>query len=322
MDRTLITGDTTGFADEFLSDAPYVTAHTSGSTGSPKEIRLLKSDMLASARATCSFFGLSRQSRLVCPLSTGYIAGKMMVVRALVAGARLDIVRPSSSPLAEWDGTHRISLLPVVPSQTEALIADSKLAMVDNLLIGGGALSPTQEQMLASTGIAAWAGYGMTETCSHVALRRIGDSDGRYEAMPGITFSTDSRSCLVIDIPSMSIGRITTNDIVELLSDKHFRWKGRHDNVINSGGVKIHPETDEALLAPHMGAETKFYITSRPSEKWGREAVLVVTGSNLGDNEIMDICRRILPRHHVPKAVVRDPSPSYTSSGKLIRRRF
>lgn len=319
MDRALINGPGAEWADEFLADGEWVAAHTSGSTGRPKEIRLLKSDMIASALATCRFFGIERESRLVCPLSTDYIAGKMMVVRALVSGARLELVKPSTSPLGEWHGEGRIALLPVVPSQVEALLADPKLAQVDNLLVGGGELSRADAQALTAAGINARSSYGMTETCSHVALKRVGEQE--FTALPGVTFETDERGCLIINVPRMSVKRLVTNDQVRLTGPDRFVWLGRHDNVINSGGVKIHPEDDERLLAPYLG-DTRFYITSRPSQKWGREAVMVVLDSAMTDEELLAACVAHLPRYHVPKAVIRDMQPQFTASGKLLRRKY
>ncbi len=320
MDRACVTGPDGGFVDEFLDACDYITAHTSGSTGEPKPIRLLKSDMIESAVATCRHFGIDRNSHLVCPLSTDYIAGKMMVVRALVSGAHLNLLPPSANPLAQYRGSAVIDLLPVVPTQLHALLDDARnLPLIRNLLIGGGALDSGMARKIGLAGVNAWESYGMTETCSHVAIRRVGQS--HFTAMPGISFSTDGRGCLIVDVPRMSVRQVVTNDVVEILSPAEFRWLGRHDNVINSGGIKIHPEIDEKILDPHL-PDTVFYITSRPSDRWGREAVMVVVSSPLSDTEILGIARRELPPFHVPKDIIRDQSPSFTSSGKLKRRIF
>lgn len=315
MDRTLISGPDCGFTDEFLAPGEFITAHTSGSTGKPKPIRLAKADMIVSAKATCRFFGIGPESELACPLSASYIAGKMMIVRALVSGARLRMLTPSRS-LDVLASLGRIDLLPIVPAQALSLPEGLD---VGNLLVGGGAPTDEQSDRLRGLGIDTWVSYGMTETCSHVALRRLDSSV--YTALPGVTFSTDSRSCLVIDWPDMTFGRLVTNDVVRLLSPSRFEWLGRHDNVINSGGIKIHPEDDERLLAPHLPG-ILFYITSRHNAVWGQEAVLVVTSGTATDESILETCRRILPPYHVPKAVIRDSSPQFTSSGKLRRRRF
>lgn len=228
-------------ADDFLAEwnnnLPYVTAHTSGSTGKPKEIRLLKSDMIKSAEATCRFFGIDRWSTLLLPLSPDYIAGKMMIVRALVSDADLYIEKASSSPLKKDYGTS-IDLLPIVPSQIGPILENPFLSRVKNLLIGGGTIPPDMEKAIVDRGVNAFASYGMTETCSHIALRNVASDNGIFTTVPGIEIDTDTRGCLVLKRHPFSFGSLATNDIIELLDSCHFRWRGRYDNVINSGGVK------------------------------------------------------------------------------------
>lgn len=314
MDRALIHGNDKGFLDLFLdSSTDFVIAHTSGSTGEPKPIRLKKNAMIDSAKATVHRFGLGRGSNLVCPLYADYIAGKMMIVRGLVAGADVWMLEPHRQRLLENlpAGVKSIDLLAIVPAQIQGLIESPRLGDVVNVIVGGAPTTPAQERLLADSGVNAFATYGMTETCSHVALRKIGGDDV-YEAMPGVTFSLDNRNCLCV-------GSLTTNDIVDLVDERHFRWLGRYDNVINSGGVKLHPELIERQLAP-LFPDMEFYLTSRPSEMWGREMIMVVTeGFRSG---IMEKCRETLPATSVPKEIIFDSAPSYTASGKLIRRRF
>ena len=225
------------FIAQWYDDSQYIKAHTSGSTGAPKEIDLDKNDMRASARATIEFFGLNAGSTLLLPLSPDYIAGKMQIVRAIEAGCRLIAEPPSSRPFSAYDGA--CTLIPVVPSQLEGLLDSPFVSRAENIIICGAPLSPGQERSLTSAGLNAYATYGMTETCSHVALRRIGQDT--YRGLPGFDFSTDSRRCLVIDSSTLSFGRLITNDMVSLSGANEFEWLGRYDNVINSGGVKFIP---------------------------------------------------------------------------------
>lgn len=308
------------FLDEWRSPSPTVTVHTSGSTGKPKEIQLTKEAMRRSAQATNSFFGIGRDSVLVCPLSVGYIAGKMMVVRALEAGARLVMCSPSRHGFLSDlpDDVGQIDLLPIVPAQIDALMASPHAASVRNVIVGGAPMTPAQEETLRRAPFRAWATYGMTETCSHVALRDVTAAEELFTALPHVSLSVDPRGCLVID------GSLVTNDVVELQPDgRRFRWLGRADNVINTGGVKIHPEEMEARLRPVMPEGLDFYLTSRPSAEWGREVVMIVLSplDALSTVRVMGACRRVLPREAVPKAIVYDAAPEYTASGKLIRRR-
>ncbi len=303
------------FIAEWHNSLPYVTAHTSGSTGKPKEIRLLKSDMRVSARATNEFFGIGPSSVLGLPLSPGYIAGKMMIVRALESGARL-LKLPESNTLSIHEP---VDLLAVVPSQLASLLEDPQApSLVRNLLIGGAA--PTEEicARLSEAGFRSYISYGMTETCSHVALAGADDSRRVYRAMPGISFETTEDDRLVIDCPRFSFGRLVTNDVVTLIDPQHFCWRGRVDGVINSGGIKYFPEELERLYAPYIPAP--FYVCGIADDKWGTSICLVVEGSQELAAKSGALLREKIENHKMlPKRVVAVPSLPRTSNGKIKR---
>lgn len=303
------------FLAEWLGDAPAIAAHTSGSTGEPKPISLSREAMRASARATNAFFGINSHSTLVCPLSADYIAGKMMVVRALEAQCRLWMLPPRRSGLLDCLPAEvtTIDLLPIVPAQIDALLATPRARGVKNVIVGGAPMSPAQERSLAGQPFEAFATYGMTETCSHIALRNVSRGEAMFTALPGVSLGLDSRGCL-------TIGHLVTNDIVDLQGNR-FRWLGRADNVIISGGVKVHPEEVERAIAPLMG-DTPFYITSRPSTEWGRETVLLTLAPVADPDALLSSIKTLVAPAAVPKAVIHDPAPQYTSTGKLRRRTF
>lgn len=307
------------FIEEWNSDAPYIIAHTSGSTGKPKEIRLLKSDMLRSASATCTKFDIGRDSVMVLPLSADYIAGKMMIVRAMVAQAHLWVEVPSNRPLIRDYGL--IDLLPVVPSQLEWLLENIHLlSCVRNLIVGGGVISSALEVQLRTSGVNAYATYGMTETCSHVALRKIGVDSAVYEALPGIVFDVDERGCLIINADGFSFGSLATNDVVSLVDCTHFRWKGRWDNVINTGGIKVFPEKVEQRISSVMSLPP-FYLIGRPSEKWGEEVVMYIEGDseNVDIVDIASCLKNVLNRYEIPKEIITVSKFECTASGKIKR---
>lgn len=293
----------------------YIMARTSGSTGKPKNIRLLKSDMETSARATCRYFGINSNSILACPLSPEYIAGKMMIVRAMVSGARLVVESPSNSPLRQWR-YGRPDLTAVVPSQIDGLLENTG-GELGSVIVGGSPVTDSQERVMVGSGVDFYATYGMTETCSHVALRKAGES--KFEALPGFRFTTDQRGCLVIKSETMSFGHLITNDIVTLHDDCHFQWKGRFDNVIISGGIKLFPEEIEREIAPFVIGHD-FFITSRPSDRWGEELVMIIEGDRL-DTEALDRELSLNIDHkHKPKAYILKKSLQRTETGKLLRR--
>lgn len=316
----VLTPEAEAFMAEWRNDCDYVVAHTSGSTGRPKEIRLLKSDMLVSAKATNEFFGIGADSLLVLPLSPDYIAGKMLLVRAAVAGAGVWVESPSREPLRGYSPPTAIDLVPIVPAQIDGLLSCKSLPMIKNVIVGGAPMSAEDERKLVEGGVNAYATFGMTETCSHVALRRVGEA--QYVALPGFRFSTDDRQCLVVESDRMSFGRLVTNDVVDIVDGSRFVWVGRFDNVIITGALKVFPEDVESRLKP-VAADLEFYISSRRSAEWGEEVVLVVADIDLeAGRGLMEQCRSLLRPHECPKSVVALPELERTSTGKLRRKRF
>lgn len=321
MDMPVITGtpdaEVQRFVESWTDRCDYVTAHTSGSTGSPKEVLLPKADMVTSARNTISFFNIDSHSRLALPLSASYIAGKMMIVRAMLSGAELYIEPASNCPFKHV-GKGIFDLVAVVPSQIQGILESDNRITIRNLIVGGAPMSSEMEHTLINAGINAYATYGMTETCSHVALRKVGQS--LYKALPGITFDTDERGCLAINAPEYTFRRLVTNDIVTLHGNESFEWLGRYDNVINSGGIKIQPEQVECKLLKVMDG-MQYYVTSAKSDRWGEEVVLVVES----DHEIPSLKERInevLDRYERPKAIIYETVLPRTDNGKLKRKKY
>ena len=309
------------FMREWLDDScPFVSARTSGSTGAPKPVSLLKADMKVSARATNKFFGIGPASVLALPLSVTYIAGKMMVVRALEAGCRL-VELPVSNSISLPPELSRVTLLPVVPSQVESVLAmPSVAARIENLLIGG---APPTEQMcrrLCDSGLRAFVSYGMTETCSHVALAPAAAFPLVYTALPGISFSLDGRGCLVVEAPAFSWKRLVTNDVVDLHSPQSFSWRGRIDNVINSGGIKLFPEELEKEYAPALGGRP-FCVASASHPVWGQCAAIVFEGTPADVDGIRKALDELVAdRRRLPKFYYAVEALPRTASGKVIRR--
>lgn len=311
------------FLDEWYSPADFVWGHTSGSTGAPKPMKLSKRDMEESARLTLDFFGITAGTSLLLCLSPDYIAGKMMIVRAILSGADLLVVPPSSRPLATVDES--VDFAAMVPAQVVESLNDAehraKLARVGALIIGGAPLSPATEARLVELPVLSYATYGMTETVSHVALRRIGDPTMNYRALGSITFTTDDRGSLVIHTPHFTLRQFVTNDVVELTGERSFRWIGRYDHVINSGGVKIFPERVEQKIACLF--TRRFFIAAGADEKWGECVALAIEGeplSSVDEAALLARIRGVVDRYEVPRRVVYLPVFAETSSGKVIRR--
>ena len=314
--------DLQDFLNDWHNGSPTVPVHTSGSTGAPKPLRVEKRRMEASARLTCDFLGLAPGDTALLCMPLDYIAGKMMVVRSLVRGLRLVSVKPSSRPLAGLDEVPVFAAM--VPMQVACSLHCAKerrlLMGIRHLIIGGGAVDKALEKELRSFPNAVWSTYGMTETLSHIALRRLSgpDADSWYTPFTGVGVSLGADGCLVIDAPLVCDGTLHTNDFAELHPDgRRFRILGRKDNVINSGGVKIRMEDVERLLSPHLHAP--FVITKRRDARLGEAVAMVFEGKEADVRGIRAVCENVLPEYWRPRTFVAVDKVPLTGTGKPAR---
>ena len=305
------------FLKEWFSDAHYVLVNTSGSTGIPKTIKLRKDFMINSALATGRYFQLGENTKALCCLPIKFIAGKMMLVRALSLGWDLDVIESTSNPLQEITKEYDFSAM--VPLQLRNSI--SKIDQIKTLIVGGGVVSRDLEKAIQTVDTKCYATYGMTETSTHVAVKKLNkftqlelESESAYKTLPDVTVSKDKRSCLVIHAPKISDETIITNDVVEVVSKTEFNWKGRLDHVINSGGVKLHPEEIEQKLSHTI--HSRFFIAGVPDEILGEKCILVIEGKNY---QITKKYFSKLSRFEIPKEVFFIPKFLETGSGKIRR---
>ena len=303
--------DTFLFLKDWFNNKSYVIVHTSGSTGKPKSIKILKEHMINSALATATYFELQDEeiSALLC-LSPNYIAGKMMLVRALVSGWQLDVVAPTSNPLAT---NKKYDFTAMVPLQVHHSLND--LHKVKTLIVGGGAVSRTLQEKLNGIKTKIYSTYGMTETVTHIAVKKLNNITSitnYFEVLPNIKIEKDNRNCLVIDAPNLSNTKIITNDIIKLIDDKHFCWKGRYDNIINSGGIKIMPEQVEIKLEKTI--KQRFFISSKKDTILGQKVILIIEGSKMKNIDLS-----LLDKYEKPKSIFYLDKFTETKSGKVNR---
>lgn len=335
------------FLQEWNSPSETLLVHTSGSTGKPKPMWVEKQRMLNSAHITCDFLGLRPgDSALLC-MSLDYIAGKMMVVRSIERKLRLFSVKPSGHPLSDESLTKMVEMdfdfVAMVPMQVYNTLQvpqeRERLSRIKHLIIGGGAIDDALAEELRSLPGAVWSTYGMTETLSHIALRRLNGEEASewYQPFDSVGVSLNSDGCLVIDAPLVCSEPLVTNDIAEIkqqetsshssdassslkTSSPHvlFRIKGRKDNVICSGGIKIQIEEVENLLRQHLDAP--FLLAKKKDEKFGEIAVLVTESDDLEGVEA--ICRQVLPKYWVPRQYLHFDQLPMTETGKPKRAIF
>jgi len=303
------------FIAQWINDNEYVSLLTSGSTGKPKQIRVAKSAMINSALQTLAFLELQPEASALLCLSAKYIAGKMMIVRALVGGVRLLYDGVGSNPLKKLKS--EIDFVALVPLQLRA-IATSELAHLSkakNIIVGGGQVQHDLELQAKNVGSRIYETYGMTETVSHIALRKLGDKTRTFKVFDGIRVRSDERNCLIIEPSLVNDKRLVTNDIVDLLSPKEFVLKGRYDNVINSGGVKLIPEMIERKLEGAL--PFKLAVSWKDDAALGQKLVLVIESDVLPD--IDETLFNGLTKFEKPKEILCLKTFPRTETGKIIR---
>ena len=307
------------FLKEWGNEELSISVRTSGSTGKPKLIHLLKSDMIASARLTGVFFNLDNtQIALLC-LPVKYIAGKMMLVRAMILGLDLISVKPSSNPII--DCVKSINFAAMTPMQVNTILDQSpdKLNLIEQLIIGGAPVDSILESKLQEVKTHCFSTYGMTESITHIAVKKInGENKSKYfEALPNITFQLNKDDCLVINTPHLQSSIITTNDVSKIIDKQTFKWIGRLDNVVNSGGIKLHPEELETKISS-LFDNTRFFFSSLPDELFGERLVLVIESEN-NISDLESNLEKLLGTFEMPKMIFYTGSFLETKTRKLDR---
>ena len=306
------------FLEEWFSETTKVHVQTSGSTGVPKIFEIEKKKMINSAVMTCNFLGLKEgDSALLC-LPVEYISGKMMIVRAIERKLKLRIADPSLKPVEDLE--EETDFCAMTPLQVENSL--EKLHLIKNLIIGGAAVSESLKnkmlQMKLSNSNRIFETYGMSETLSHIGLKQLmPEQEDYFTVFENVSISLDDRGCLKISAPNVNASELQTNDLVDIKNEKQFKFLGRIDNVINSGGAKIFPETLEALVKKEIPNEALFI--GLPDESLGQKLILVIEG-----NESQEIVKKIseIPfekNFHRPKEVIFISEMPRTPNGKVNR---
>lgn len=297
------------FLLDWFDNKPFIEMTTSGTTGRPKLIKVDKAAMVNSALATGDFFELSPGDTALHCLPTKYIAGKMMFVRSFILGLDMDFVAPNLNPLENNTKCYDFSAM--VPLQAQYSL--SGLSKIKKLIIGGAKIGKNLESKLIKLPTDVYETYGMTETITHIAAKKVGEPN--FTVLPNVTISYDENSCLTIKAPNISSDVIITNDLVELINENQFKFLGRIDNVINSGGIKLIPETIEEKLADFISQ--RFFVAGKPDEILGEKLILVVEGEKF---DIPTSLFSALDKYEIPKEILFVPEFLETATGKIQRK--
>ncbi|MGL5771970.1 MAG: AMP-binding protein [Bacteroidales bacterium] len=308
------------FLRDWFAPSEEITVHTSGSTGTPKLRVVRKSQMTQSAKMTCEFLKLNKQTQALLCLPVSFIAGKMMIVRGLVSGYCLHVISTDGYPFSRIG--FAVDFVAMVPLQVFNTLSDavekSRFESVSQVIIGGAAIDPEIEKRLQGLHNSVFSTYGMTETLSHIALRRVNGPDAslHYTPLPGVSLRTSSDQALIIDAFNVCDETLHTNDIVELDSAGNFRVIGRKDNVINSGGVKLQIEQIEAKIAHLFVAP--FAVSAKPDSKLG-EKVVLFSEEEVSAGQLSQL-EALLSKYEYPKEIIHIEQIPRTESGKIRRK--
>lgn len=311
------------FLEQWANDLPEVEVFTSGSTGEAKKIKLQKAHLWQSASQTCNFFKLNNKTNALLCLSTRYIAGKMMLVRAMVAQMNLICIEPSSNPIKKLKES--VDFAAMVPMQVYQGVEEiEKLNQIKNLIIGGGKVSDKLIKKLSPFSGKVFETFGMTETISHIAVKQIvPKKENHFTPLNGVKISQSENKTLIIDCPKIGVKLLKTNDIVEIDNEKGtFDWLGRSDFLINSGGIKIIPELLEKKIEKYISST--FLVTGKKDEQFGERLILIIqkTDKKNDVNELMKKLKKILPQKFLPKEIIFVKEIPLTLSGKINRKKI
>ncbi len=314
--------DVFSFLLDWMSQDKTITLSTSGTTGMAQSNVLLKSAMVTSAENTLQYFNLKKGDSVLLCLSTVYIAGMMMVVRAITGGLNLILMPPERNP---WQYVEQqIDFAAVVPMQLQELLENKEYQkMVNKVLVGGVPLNQQLINMIGNANVDIYQSFGMTETLSHVAIRQLKHEIGKtpYTAMKGVNFSQDENGCLIIQADYLK-EIIHTKDIVEMKDNHTFLWVGRADNIINSGGVKLYPEKIENKLSTLISEP--FFIAGLPDKTLSQKVALFIETKNpdtINKDALKQQFVHQLHRYEIPKELIILPEFQRTKTGKVKRKK-
>ena len=305
------------FLMDWLDHSETIDLVTSGTTASPKKIRFQKQALVNSAIATGDFFNVSVGDRALHCLPSNFIAGKMMLIRAMILGLSLDLVSPKRNPFYKNQKTY--DFVAMTPMQVFHSL--DNIQQVKKLIIGGAFVSKSLQEALLKTKVKAYETYGMTETLSHIAVRTMEDPPSEFRCLPYVEIEQDQRGCLVVTSELLQVDHFITNDAIELLEDQRFKLIGRVDEVINSGGVKLHPQQIERKLSQVISAH--FFIGGIADDELGEKVILALKHSASIDlDQLTDRikkCKSLEP-FECPKSIVIFSNFMETDSGKIRRK--
>tara|TARA_Y100000385_G_scaffold182253_1_gene188237 strand:- start:1722 stop:2771 length:1050 start_codon:yes stop_codon:yes gene_type:complete len=307
------------FLEFWKSNKETLFIQTSGSTGKPKKIEIKRNAIINSAKATLDYFKIKENSKFHCCLPTKYIGGKMMLVRAFINKAEIILTKPTKNVTSELK--EKIDFSAMTSMQVENSIHEKGFKHIKKLIIGGGPISNQLLEKIENQSTKCYQTFGMTETVSHIAIRELNNSkiDDPYECLNHVKISTNKSGVLIINSTKLNIESLTTNDLVQLTGNEQFKYIGRSDNIINSGGIKVHPETLEKEIEKILKCKD-FFIDKIDDIDLG-EKIIIIALKTIEKEKLKKALGEINDQKIVPKSILFCNHFYYTPNNKINRKK-
>lgn len=308
------------FLQKWKEEDPIFSIYSSGSTGPPKELFFRKRSLETSALISIKTFDLKKGDIALLCLPLNFVAGKLMLVRAIVGKLKLKITDPSSNPLQKI--VEDIDFAAFTPYQISVILDENKdkLDLISKIILGGSKVSSSLEEKLKGCRSDIYETFGMSETLTHCAIRKLSDKGSKFKIVEGFKWELNTDGCLELSAPHLPLSPIKTNDVVKKEDEDHFTWLGRKDNVINSGGVKLYPETIERKLQEVFSFS--LVVGKEEDDLLGEKAILYIEESvrNEFDQSIYDTIS--FDKYEKPKEVRFISQIPRNSNGKIERKKL
>ena len=269
-----LTTDVLSFLELWDTDSGMFTIMSSGTTGEVREMSFTKQALIASANITLTTFDLKAGDLVLQALPMSFVAGKMMLVRAIIGKLKIVIIKPSSKPLKELKGEFKFAAF--TPHQVQNILSESpeKLNLFSIIIIGGSKVDRDLEDRLASYDTRCYETFGMSETLTHVAIRQVNGEkrSQNFRVLRDFKWEITTKGCLQLSADHLNDSPIVTKDLIERIDEDHFLWLGREDNVINTGGIKVYPETIERKLSGSI--KQPFIVSKMKDDKLGEKVII------------------------------------------------
>ncbi|MCP3973730.1 MAG: AMP-binding protein [bacterium] len=322
---------------EPLSGRPVVVVTTSGSGGVPRGVLLTAGNIRAAADASQIHLNSRSEDSWLLVMPLHHVAGLAILWRAAHDGSQI-VLHDGFDPAAvATELSVGVTWVSLVPTMLTRLLreANGPWPGVRGALVGGAHASYELVAEANAAGLETLPTYGMTETAAQVCTVRPGNVEAAAgtvgHSLPGVEVTIDAPpgqpGAIGISGPTVSPGYVgeparsgtfATNDIGYFDQSGRLVVIGRSDDVVVTGGEKVHPGLVERALL-QLPAVTGAVAFGLADAEWGERLVAVVTGDHLVSEDLRDALASELSRHAVPKEFrIVDRLP-LLSNGKIDR---